>query len=354
MALSSRSKLLVVGGYGSVGKHVCALLAETFPGRVVVAGRRYTEAVKLAEEVGRGATARFVDVTSADVEALSQVQVAVVCVEQTDVQFAHLCLSNGVAYVDITASFQFLTKVTELETVAKENGTFALLSAGIAPGLSNMLAAYLRKKVKKTLNLDILVELDAFDSYGRHAVEWMLDNIDKDFITGENTVVRSFRERKAFVFPGEESARYGYRINFPDQFILPTTLQISEVSSYLRFSSSCVTNIIALLSRCGMTKLLKYGLLRKVVVKLLLNLSWGSGSCGVAVYAEDERGKLSSVSIRGKREAYMTALCVGEMVRQVVDNSPSGGIYHSEQVIEFQQLLQALRDGMKDALEVWL
>ena len=47
---------------------------------------------------------------------------------------------------------------------------------------------------------------------------------------------------------------------------------------------------------------------------------------------------VSSVSIRGRREAYITALYLDEMIRQAVDNSPRGAIYHSEQVIGFQQL----------------
>lgn len=33
-------KILVVGGYGSVGKTIALLLAKEFPGQVIAAGRR--------------------------------------------------------------------------------------------------------------------------------------------------------------------------------------------------------------------------------------------------------------------------------------------------------------------------
>jgi len=36
-----RDKILVVGGYGNVGRVICGYLAEKFPGKIIAAGRSY-------------------------------------------------------------------------------------------------------------------------------------------------------------------------------------------------------------------------------------------------------------------------------------------------------------------------
>lgn len=40
----SNGKILVIGGYGNVGKVICKTLADRFPGRVIAAGRNLSAA----------------------------------------------------------------------------------------------------------------------------------------------------------------------------------------------------------------------------------------------------------------------------------------------------------------------
>ena len=43
-----RDKILIVGGYGNVGRVIASDLADTFPGRVIVAGRNQQKAQAFA------------------------------------------------------------------------------------------------------------------------------------------------------------------------------------------------------------------------------------------------------------------------------------------------------------------
>jgi len=74
--------ILVVGGYGVVGRLVAANLASQFPDRVVVAGRNVRRAQEFAESLAHGVRARRFDVNDAAqlADVLAGVGTVMVCV----------------------------------------------------------------------------------------------------------------------------------------------------------------------------------------------------------------------------------------------------------------------------------
>ena len=56
--------ILVVGGYGVVGRRIAALLAPAYPGRVVIGGRSLQRAQAACPQIGSGAKARRMDIES--------------------------------------------------------------------------------------------------------------------------------------------------------------------------------------------------------------------------------------------------------------------------------------------------
>ncbi len=57
--------ILIVGGYGVVGRRIAAQLAPRFPGRVLIAGRDERQAEALCRELGQGTRVRRMDVEDA-------------------------------------------------------------------------------------------------------------------------------------------------------------------------------------------------------------------------------------------------------------------------------------------------
>ncbi len=56
--LTEHGKILIVGGYGQVGRMIAERLAPEFPGGLVLAGRNLDKAEIAAAEVGYGTEAR--------------------------------------------------------------------------------------------------------------------------------------------------------------------------------------------------------------------------------------------------------------------------------------------------------
>jgi len=64
----------------------------------------------------------------------------VVCVEQHDTRFVEACLLRGLDHVEISASHDFLQRVEALDPLASKSGSRCILSVGLAPGVTNLLA----------------------------------------------------------------------------------------------------------------------------------------------------------------------------------------------------------------------
>lgn len=343
---SEDHRIIVIGGYGHVGATIVASLAPRQPGRVIVAGRSLPLARKLATQVGHGTTARRVDITSPGDVELEGVDVVVVCVDQSSATFAQRCLSAGIHYVDITAGWEFLRTVEEFDDIARQAGATAILSVGVAPGLTNQLATHLAKRLGPLRRLDIVLELGLGDAHGTSAVDWMLDQLTTRYTVrmgGDEVVVRSLSHYRTFELPGRRRRR-AYRFPLPDQHVLARHIDAHEVSTWLRLSSSWVTWLLATAGRLGFGRALRRPRSRRVARWVLERLRHGSDVCTIAAFAQMADGARATVraALSGPREARMTGVAAAETVRQLLEGAMPPGVFHSEAVLELSAMQQAL------------
>ena len=353
--VTADGNILIVGGYGQVGLSISERLARLFPGRVLVGGRNQDKATTAAVKIGHGATARRIDILAGDAgSALADVALVVVCLDQTDTKFAEACLSQGVHYVDISADIRFLSAVEKLDDRAKASRATAMLSVGTAPGLTNMLAAHARDRMKRPDRIDILLETGLGDQHGLAAVEWMFDNLDAEYQIrdgeGQRTV-RSFGESLLISLPGQSKKRPAYRFNFSDQHVLARTLDIPSVSTWVRFDDRFTTWLFAVSARAGLGRLLRRPFWRRIAVWAFLNVHLGSDVCAVAVRARGETRDGSDeliIGIIGRQEALMTAIITVETARQILSGDVPPGVFHSEQAIRLDGVVEALQAEYPD------
>jgi saccharopine dehydrogenase-like NADP-dependent oxidoreductase len=73
--------ILIVGGYGVVGRRIAAELAADYPGRVVIGGRNLGRADEIAATIGHGVCGRRIDIAdpSSIAAALEDVVVVISC-----------------------------------------------------------------------------------------------------------------------------------------------------------------------------------------------------------------------------------------------------------------------------------
>src|SRR3712207_446921 len=136
--------IVVVGGYGAVGRTLCAELAGRFPGRVFAAGRNLGKAEAFSREMGGRVLPLRLDLADPEgaAGAIGGARVVVACAETGDVAFAREVLGRGINYVDVSASHAFLRRVEGLDALARRRGATAVLSVGLVPGLTNLLARH--------------------------------------------------------------------------------------------------------------------------------------------------------------------------------------------------------------------
>lgn len=355
-------KILVVGGYGSVGRTISVALGDRFPGKVIAAGRNYAKAKELAETTGMKVLPLEFDALSLreDDRLPDGVSLVVMCLDLPGTAFAQKCLRQGIHYVDISASHELLSQIELLDVQAKQCNATLVLSVGLAPGLTNLLTAHCKSKFQRIERADIFILLGLGEAHGEAAIRWTIENLSSTFSVREKGVakqVASFGEGKQTVFPHGIGGRTAYRFNFSDQHVLPRTLQIPSVSTWICFDSALITSLFAFYKKVGLLGMLRFRLVRELLVKLFKTLHFGSDIFVMKVDAQgtiDKRDTLYECSASGHGEGLGTAIIASEVAEWLFTNSSVPGVFHIEQLFDPDEMIPKLQDkGLRFCSHSW-
>ena len=152
-----RDKYLVIGGYGVVGRVVCEYLGAKFPGRVVAAGRNMHAASAFASSSNGRVSPRQIDVSDPlTLDAtLDDARVVITCVNARNREIAEACIRQRAHFVDISASYSVLRSLEVLNDQARASGVTGVLSVGLSPGITNLLAPCVRLVVASSSLSDL-------------------------------------------------------------------------------------------------------------------------------------------------------------------------------------------------------
>ena len=350
-----RDKILICGGYGQVGRVIATRLGERLPGRVVVAGRNQERAAALAQAAQGRLIPRGLDLADEAGwgSALHDASLAIVCLEQNNAAFARACLERGTHVIDISASDHILQQIEALDALARQRGASAVLSVGLAPGLTNLLARYLSDLLDTAETVDICVLLGLGEAHGTDAVRWMLEHAVKPFSVQTpqgRRDVRSLSEPRVFALPPPYGQRRAYRFNFSDQHVLPRTLGGAAVATRLCYDSAVVTDLFAALGRLGVLPRIA----RLDPSQLARVMRWlPMGGDGYVVQVEvlgsrSGRRQICTASAQGRGEAHATGVVTALVAEHVLSGAAPHGVYHSEQICKPARLLRQLRQEQID------
>lgn len=347
-----KNKKLVVGGYGDVGRRICLELVEHYPGRVIAAGRSIEKAQQFATSTGRKVLSRQINI-GYDVpnELLQDVLLVIMVVDIPKIKFVRQCFEHKVHYIDITATYELIQQIKSLGGVAIENGVTGIVSVGLDPGLSNLLAKYCVSKMKNVEHIDIHILLGLGDYHGNASMEWILDNVQKDYailLKGGLTKVKSFVGGKQTMFPAELGRHKTFPFNFSDQHVIPGTLGVDGAITRICFESRLITSLFAFLAKTGYFKLLKFRLIKRINKHVLHAFKKGSDiySLKVETHGQAHNGsKRIEASLIGRREAKGTAMVTAKTARILLNGELNSGVYHSEEVFDLGDYIDDL-DGI--------
>lgn len=327
-----RDKILIIGGYGKVGSIVSEHLSKLYLNKVVVAGRSFQKAKKLTDRILNGSIPYEFDIVKGEDSALlKQVTLVVMCIDQKNTNFVEKCITEGIHYIDITADYNFIEKIERLNNQAKLNSSSLILSVGLAPGITNLLAQHCANKFNEIKLIDILILLGIGEKHGDAAYRWTFDNLHSTYkVRNFSHLIKSFTLPKKYNLLG---SRTFYTFNFSDQHTLSKTINAEQIITRMAFDSKLLTLLIKWLRTSGITILFKNKTIQSTGIKLFSRFDIGSDLFAVKAVVENYKGEVYESSVSGNGEAEITAYVATEIAYYLLENEVSYGVNHVHNII---------------------
>src|SRR5215211_4594052 len=340
--MSKLEDILIVDGYGVVGQRIADDLAPDYPGRVVIAGRSLGRARQLASELGHGVRGRRLDVTDPQsIEtALSGVGVVMSCIDQPDPHLLHAAIARGLAYTDIAPHLMTRRPTEAMKAKAVRTSARIVLGAGLAPGISSLLARLGADRVGAIESVESNVLLSVGDTYGPASQAYLLKEIALPYavrIEGREVPMRPFAGSARVNFPPPLGERTAYLFPFSDQVFFPETLGARTALSRLVLEPPWLGTLLSALVRLRITAMLRRQVsAEERVQRLSTRLQHrykGRDWYGVVVEVQGARGRVRA-GLVGRGQATGTAIGAAALVRTLAEGEVKrSGIWLAEQVI---------------------
>ncbi len=336
--MNAKKDILIVGGYGTVGRRIAADLAPDYPGRIVVAGRSLEKATQLAAELDHGVRARQADVDApASIEAaLEGVGVVVSCIDQSGPHLLSAAIAHGLAYTDITPHLMQRRPTQAMKAEAARSGARILLGAGLAPGISNMLARLGAERVGTVQSVVSNILLSIGDAYGPASRSYIMEEIALPYtilLHGRQQPARAFVGAARVPFPSPIGWRTAYLFPFSDQVSFPETLGARTSFAHLTLNPTWLGDLMSALVRLGVPALARrragaqerFNRLMGWLQRKYAGLDW----YGVVVEVRGSRGVVRA-SLIGQAQATGTAIGAAALVEGEVERP---GISFAERTV---------------------
>ena len=336
------ARFVVLGGYGAVGRAVAARLGEWFPGEVLATGRDPEQLRVLAQRTGGAVTVRQLDVLDrgAVVATVTGAEVAVMCVERDNLGVAGACLAAHVHYVDVVATESVVAAIERLDSIARVNGATAVLSVGLAPGLTNAAARWVRAQQPDATRIDLSLVFGLAGDHGLDSTRWIVDRL------ADTPPAGSTRARVPVMGWGE---RVVHPLGFSDQATLARRLEV-PVTTRIAFESPLLTEALFALRRAGLFRLAR-GRGAALARRALGVRRFGTDRFVVQADAIAPTAS-TTLAVSGHGEARSTGIVAAHAARLLTERISSPGVVHLDDLADAGVLLRSLEpDGLRARCE---
>lgn len=323
--------ILIIGGYGHVGRQIAARLIRAGQAGVRVAGRDAGRAVVESAKLGCGWAVMDLDKPESWDAALVGIGTVVVCVDLVNADFPAHVLERGLGYIDISATDAVLRRIEGLDELARDHGGCAVLSVGLAPGLSNLMARAAVARMEQVEAVTIGVLLGLGDAHGAAAVDWTLDNMRR--LTPDDV--------RPMGFGPEATVVQTMPFAFADQHVLVRRHALESVTTRLGLASPLITRATLRL----LARLAKRPVFRNLLRWSMARFRLGSDRASLVVEAvgHGADGPLRHrLTLDGRAEAAITAL-IAAHVALAWPGAARPGVWHIEEIWHLGEFASALR-----------
>jgi hypothetical protein len=279
------SGVVVFGGYGTFGAHVCRELAR-LGSRVTVAGPRIERAEALVRSLGAPHRAVAADVAdSASCRAaLAGHSVAVHCAgafSACSPALLDTCLEAGCHYADIADDRAYAALVRGYGDRFGERRLTAAYGCSSLPAISGALALLARGASREPVDrARVTLFIGNDNPKGAAAIRSAVAGLGRA-IPAPQGALRGFGHGEVVALPAPFGRRRVYDFESPDYDLLPELVDARAISVKVGFESRLATAAFALLAGCGS----RYGARTSRLFEALGRLAIG-GSSGGTVLSE--------------------------------------------------------------------
>lgn len=332
--MPEKQDILIVGGYGEVGRRIASLLEPKHPGSVLVAGRNPPQATELRS--------RRIDVDDpGSIEAaLAGVGTVVVCVRQREPHLLHAAIRHGIAYTSIAPQRIEWPDLMPLHEEAQRTGARLIFGTGIEPGIASVLAKRAADRLGQVDAIETALLLSVGDAYGLDSMNFILEELAQDYsilVDGERQPARAFASSVRVEFPEPIGRRRAYTMPFTDQRYYPMTLHARTSIARIAIDPPWVGKLIAGLARLGVRTLSAEPHRRTAIEGLRKRLQQRyAGRNQFSLLVEVRGGeKVMRLSVTGHGQAAATAAGAAATAEALANREVDRpGLWLAEQVLD--------------------
>ncbi len=229
-------KVLILGGYGNFGKRVATLLANVHELKIFLAGRDLQKAQKEADSLQQRfphvkVTPIQLDWRAADFRQKLQTVMPTILIhsagpfQSQDYTVAKICIDLHIHYIDLSDGREFVTGITSLDALAKQQDVVVLSGASSVPGLSSVVIDSFADKFSELREIDFGIVPGNKAERGSATIEAILSYTGKPFMRLENGLwkkVYGWQNLHRHYYGDNIGLRWHANLDIPDLELLPS------------------------------------------------------------------------------------------------------------------------------------
>lgn len=349
--MTSANDILLVGGYGVVGRRIAAHLARWQPHRLVIAGRDPHKAAALCADLGRHVRSRHLDLDrpASLKTALEGIGTVVACVAQAEDHLIRAVLERGLAYTDLAPRLALRSGNDAMADQARATGARILLGAGLSPGISNVMAGMLAARLGQIDRIETSILLSLGDEYGPDSMHHVLDAAARTFEVieeGHRRPVLPFGRRRRVDFPPPLGQRTAWLFPWSDAAHYPRTLGARTSLGWFSLEPAWIGTATAALLGLGLRERLARpafaGSVRRILGRVRREQPPNRDGFALVVAAANG-SKVQCASLCGRHQADATAAGAAELVRLLAAAElDRAGVWLPEEVVAGEPFFERL------------
>lgn len=332
----SHEPICLLGGYGDVGLRLARRLNVRTGGRIILAGRDGEKAKNAARKIGFRCEGMALDIRAAD--AIERLRDMALCVNMTEASPPALVaalIANGTHFIDSSASPDYVAALRDAIAKVTIPQATAVLETGLAPGLTNLIAARLCYDHPDTRRIDVLIEMGMGVHSGFAATKWALQSLGQTYsvkMNGQWHKVRTGTLRRTFDTDTGRIDAIGFA--FSDQQSIAQDHALDGARTFLAAAPGWMTGVLRQLSRPAPSVVIRRH--AAILTRWMLRMpTMGGTGTRLAVEAFGPAGNmLAKEYFIGGPQADLTAAVIAEAARVLTQSTNEPGLRKLSSILD--------------------